>query len=87
MISKWTQHLKNDKERERFEQSLRSSSILDRLRDIITEMEQAAALEEVTTKTYDSPNWDYRQADRNGFKRCLYMFRKLTTLDQERTSE
>lgn len=36
---------------------------------------------ELSTKVYDNPNWEYRQADANGYKRALRDVKTLTTID------
>lgn len=84
MISAWTKHLKTDEEKERFKNTvLGSKLVLDRQKDLLKEMQEDVDNTEMNTKIYDIPNWDYRQADMNGFKRCLKLVNKLITLDQE----
>lgn len=84
MISAWTKHLKTDEEKERFRNAVLGSKIvLERLQSLINEMKEDVENTEMNTKIYDIPNWDYRQADTNGFKRCLKLINKLITLDQE----
>ena len=81
MISDWTKHLKAE-EKERFRNSVYGSkTVLDRLDDLLSEYEQDL---EKTEVDYNSPNWDYRQADANGYRRCLKKIKQLITLDQEK---
>lgn len=88
MISAWTKHLKTEEDKERFRNSvLGSKTVLTRLQDILNEMKEDADSSELNTKIYDIPNWDYRQADTNGFKRCLRLVNKIITLDQEETKQ
>lgn len=84
MITKWTSHLQDPKEKERFEQEVRSCrQVLNRLYDIMLEMEIELDRYETSPKQYELPAWDYKQADNNGFRRCLYAIKKFTNLDQK----
>lgn len=84
MISAWHKHLADPEEKERFKNSVLGSKIvLERLQALINEMREDAENHELNTKVYDIPNWDYRQADTNGYKRCLNQISKLITLDQK----
>jgi len=46
-------------------------------------MKEDADNTELNTKVYDIPNWAYRQADTNGFKRALKLVSKVINLDQQ----
>lgn len=84
MISAWTRHIKNEDEKEKFKNEiLRSKDVLQRLQDVLKEMESDQDSIERNTKIYDLPNWDYRQAHLNGFKDCLNKINKILTLDQQ----
>lgn len=84
MYSVWTKHLKDDREKEEFEKSVYGSRrVLKRLKDLCEESEEDLDGYETNTKNYDNPNWAYRQADNNGFRRCLKMINKLIDLDQQ----
>jgi len=84
MISAWTKHLKTEEEKERFKSSvLGSKTVLLRLQELINEMKEDTERLELDTRIYDLPNWDYRNADTNGYKRCLRQISKLINLDQE----
>lgn len=79
----WTKHLTDEKEKQRFENEVRNSrTILDRLSDIITELEQGLEDQELNPKAYDSPNWAYRQAHANGVKSGLRKVKTLLNPDQ-----
>lgn len=81
MISRWTSHLKTQEEKDKFIKNvLGSRTTFNRLNDILDEMEKG---EDIVASDYDNPNWAYRQADINGFKRCLSILKKLTDLDQQ----
>ena len=83
MISAWTKHLKEE-EKERFKNSiLGSKEVLDRLKELLEELKTEADNIELDPKTYGLPNWDYRQADLNGYKRALKTINKIITLDQK----
>lgn len=84
MISAWTKHLPEE-EKDRFKNSvLGSKLVLNRLQALINEMKEDAERTELDTRVYDIPNWDYRQADTNGFKRALKLVSKIINLDPEK---
>jgi hypothetical protein len=84
MISAWTKHLKTEEEKERFRNSvLGSKTVLLRLQELINEMKEDVERTELDTRIYDMPNWDYRNADTTGYKRCLKQISKLINLDQQ----
>lgn len=81
MIPNWTTHLKDPEDKKRFISYIHNSKgLLDRLNDILTEMETSVEQKE---SDYDSPGWAAYQADNNGYRRCLRQIRKLITLDQK----
>jgi len=83
MISAWTKHLPEE-DKERFKSSVLGSKIvLQRLQTLLDEMKEDAEATELNPKIYDIPNWDYRQADTNGFKRALKLVSKIINLDPE----
>ena len=84
MISAWTKHLKTEDEKTRFKNSvLGSKLVLERLQELIKEVEDELDNTELNTKIYDIPNWDYRQADMNGFRRALKTITKIITVDHD----
>jgi hypothetical protein len=84
MITAWTKNCKTDEDRASLEASILGSRIaLNRLRDLMKEDEEGLNNREVNSKTYDLPNWEHRQADANGYRRCLREYQKLLNLDQE----
>lgn len=84
MISAWTKHLKEGEEKERFKNSVLGSKIvLQRLEQLLNEIEDEQARIERNTAIYESPNWAYKQAHLNGFADCLNKVKKIITLDQE----
>jgi len=84
MISAWTRHLKDPDDIQRFQNQLKGSkAVLSRLNDLLNIEKQGLDSAQISSKIYDSPNWDYRQAHTNGFKAALQMVSKIITLDQE----
>lgn len=85
MITAWTKHLQTEEDKQKLEKSIRSARhVLDRLKEILGEMEEELNASELSPKNYDSPNWDYKQAHVNGQKSTLRAIKKLITLDQEK---
>lgn len=81
----WTRNLSDQTEIDRFTQSLQNSIVLDRLYDLLSEMKTEQERTEQGTDQYDNPNWEYRQADRNGYLRALNQIIKLTDPDQRKS--
>jgi len=80
-VSAWTKHLKDD-EKTRYVESLqRVKWVLDDLKVLINTSESSIEAQEISPKSYDSPNWSHRQAHSNGYKQALKDFSKLLTLD------
>lgn len=82
MMPQWTNHLKDPEEKKRFRSYIYTSrTILDRQLDLIKDMEDALDSKELDENQYDSPSWAARQADINGYRRCLRKMKQLLTLD------
>lgn len=87
MITKWTSHLTTQKEKDDFAKEVYSAkNVLDRLTQIVKEMDEEADQIETNPKFYELPNWDYRQANNNGYRRCLSILRKITNLGETTVS-
>ena len=85
MYSIWTKHCKDDTEKEKVQKSIQGSKkTLDILHKILVEMESDLDRAEINPRTYEIPNWDYRQAHNNGYRQCLTTIMKLVNLDQQR---
>jgi hypothetical protein len=83
MYLDWTKHLTDVKEQDRFQKSvLGSKQVLDRLGAILKEYEKSLDRSETDVSTYETPNWDYKQAHKNGYRACLTKIRDLINLDQ-----
>lgn len=84
MYTKWTQHLSDPKEKADFEKEVLSCKfVFERLKEMLNEQKNEFERSEASTKVYDLPNWDYRQAHANGYKQCLNNLLKLVDLDQQ----
>ena len=83
MITAWTKHISDDKEKEQFKNEvLGSKRVLERLSVLIDQLDYGLSEEEISPKVYDNPNWAYRQAHANGVKFALRKIKTLTDLDQ-----
>lgn len=83
----WTSDIKDLEEKTRLEQNLvRSKWLFDRQKAVLDKIEQDLDRGEMSPMRYDTPNWDYRQADINGYRRCLRDIKDLITLDQKDTN-
>lgn len=88
MITAWTHHLKDPSERLQYEKSLRNSRwILDRLHEIMHDMDNSLDRQEISPSSYDNPNWAYKQAHSNGFRQCLSKISKLINLDLKENND
>lgn len=78
----WTKHLDHGADVQAHLQGIKHSYQLDYLQMLLTEMKESEERKEQSSDTYDKPNWDYRQADRNGYIRCLNSI--INLLDQRK---
>lgn len=84
MYTKWTQTIRDPADKDRFEKQIYSAKpVLNRLIDILREDERALNHSETDLKTFESPNWHYRQAFKNGQRNKLEDVLKLIDLDQQ----
>lgn len=80
----WTKHLKTEEEKEKFKKVILSSKeVLKVLDSLLKEQEESLDRNETSLSAYDTPNWDYRQAHKNGYRSCISIVRKLINLDQK----
>jgi len=83
MYLDWVKHLTDVKEQARFQNIvLGSKPVLDRLGDILKEYEKSLDRSETDLSAYETPNWDYKQAHKNGYRACLTKIKDLINLDQ-----
>lgn len=84
MMPIWTHHLKDQDEKERFKKYVQNNrTILERLSAIANQWEDELKDKELDKDSYESPAWAYKQADNNGYRRCLRQLQLLLTLDQK----
>jgi len=82
MITAWTHHLSDPAEKDQFEKSLRNSKwILDRLNEMLVDMDKSLDRQETSPASYDTPSWAYKQAHLNGYRSCLSKVQQLINLD------
>ena len=85
MISRWTLHLETEEEKEKFKKEiLGSKNVLDRLMNILEEDEKGLNRSEIDPKSYSTPNWDYKQAHKNGMRQYMAQIKALIDLDQQK---
>lgn len=88
MITAWTKDCKSEEEKKQLETTIRNSPVvLDRLSELMQEDFDSIAKTEVGSKVYDNANWAFKQADVNGYKRCLLNYITLLTLDLKENNE
>lgn len=84
MFSKWTQHLETEEEKEKFRNEIYSSErVLKRLSQMIEEDLNSLDRSERDQRIYDLPNWDYRQAHKNGNRQTYQLIKDIINLDQK----
>ena len=85
MYIEWTKHLNDPENKSKFQKSiLASKDVLDRLKQILEEKEQALDRSETDIATYNTPNWAERQAHKNGNRESIHFLKKLIDLDQQK---
>lgn len=81
----WTKHLSDPADKERFElQVVSSKPVLDRVKKIIEEQVEDTDTSELSIKQFETPNWPYLQAYKNGFKSALMTIHRLIDLDTQK---
>lgn len=81
MKTAWTQGLNSEDSAQLVKQLKSSTGVLDRIIEIMDRDERAILAQESKSSIYDLPNWEYRQADANGYRRCLREYKQLLTID------
>ena len=85
MITNWTNHLKEDKEKQNFLNEVKSSRrVLERLSTMLDDLDKSQERIELSAEFYTLPNWEYRQSNVNGFRRALNLVKTIIKLDQQR---
>jgi len=82
MLSAWTQHLKDPKAKQEFENYVKGSKqLLNRLNDILDGIEKDLDRSETKIEAFDNPNWAYLQAYKNGQRSALEKTKTLISID------
>lgn len=84
---KWTQHLKDQQDKDRFYSDVVSSKpILKRLAEMVDEKLTTMDFKEMSLDSYSNPNWAYRQAHQNGLRAFAEWTKSIINLDQKETN-
>lgn len=82
MITKWTEHLRDSKDKDEFrKQVLSAKPVLERLRDLIDERILMIDTTEMDPEQFMNPSWPFLQAYNNGYRSILAFTRNVLTLD------
>ena len=88
MYTRWTQHLSDAEEKEKFKNEIYGAKrVLERLRDIIQEDEKALSRSEIDSRIYTTPSWDYLQAHKNGNRQYMNTMINMVDLDLQKGSQ
>lgn len=80
----WTKHIKDEKDRKEFLQILaNSTTVLNRLRNILIEEMSGIDNSEYSVDDFDSPSWSHKQAFRNGERARIKKLIDLLTIKRE----
>ena len=75
----WASHIKDEEEKEEFKKYVENSStLLDRLTEIIKNKINSAEATRLLEKDYSLTSWPFKQADLNGYLRALKEIKDLT---------
>ena|SRR5690242_14282673 len=84
MYTRWTSHLTDEEDVLQFKNQIHSArDVLERLRVLLDEDLKALDRSEQDQRIYDLPNWDYRQAHKNGVRQAYAQLQTLINLDQQ----
>lgn len=87
MFTRWTQHLKTDEEKEAFKRKIHSAKeVLDHLKLMLEEDLVSLDRSEMDQRIYQTPNWDFLQAHKNGNRQAYHLMKTLVDLDQQKGS-
>lgn len=86
MYTKWYSHIKDPELQENFRnQVLSAKPVLERLAALLKIELDGLDRSETDIKSFDLPNWQYRQAYKNGARAEINMMTKLIDLNQQET--
>ena len=81
----WTKHLVDPKSKEEFEKDVYGSKrILDHLMLLLLEEENTLDRTEMDVKAFDNPNWAYKQAYKNGYRKAISILKTMIDLDHQK---
>lgn len=85
MYVEWTKHLKDPEVKSRFENQIYSAKdVLDRIKVLLSEKEETLDRQEMNIEVYNMPNWENRQAHKNGQRSSLAWLKQLVDLDTQK---
>jgi hypothetical protein len=88
MWVEWTNHLNDPQDKENFQsQVFGAKTVLNRIKEIIENKEKALDRSELSMDTYSLPNWEHRQAHKNGNRESLKFLKTLVDLDSQREAK
>ncbi len=88
MITAWTENLKTQEEKDRFQDGLQHSKwLFVRLGELLDKIQRGILHTERSPKNYDKPNWEYRQAHAKGYLQCLNDIKNLINLDHKESND
>ncbi len=74
----WVRHLKDQESKQTFEQTVRASvTALSRLYDLLEENERSLLNQETDLEDFNSTDWAFKQAFRNGRKSQIKELKQL----------
>lgn len=82
----WTQNLKGDVSKKKFEEAIRNSvhsAVWDRLKEILAKRLEANSKTRASIKEFDQGSWAYKQAYLNGIEASLQSILDLITIEKE----
>lgn len=84
MYTRWTSHLTDEQDKQNFKNQIYSArNVLERLHVMLEEDKMALDRSEQDQRIYDLPNWDYRQAHKNGVRQSHAQMQQYLNLDQQ----
>lgn len=88
MKTVWTEHLQDPEKKQEFEKYVsHSKELLERLTNIVNKKLASLDNSETSLEAYDKPNWQYRQAHKNGYRSCAKQILELVDPDQWKNND
>lgn len=84
MHTVWTKNLADNDEKQRFENSLQGSeTVLNRLKELLDEKIAEIDRSNLTLRQYQSPNWAFETAHKNGMISAYNAVKDLVTIKDQ----